>query len=115
MCVNRRYWAVVSLAVSIGCAVFGFAGAQTAPIHAQDPEEKGSDQGPSGWVQAPIPRGLNPNEKAAQGAPGAGQKPAGAAPGRTPDKAGQAKAGDNPGTPVANPLPGPSSTVPHQD
>jgi hypothetical protein len=115
MGVNRGHWAVVGLAVSFASAGLGFAGAQTAPIHAQDPEEKGSDQGPSGWVQAPLPRGLNPNEKAAQGAPGAGQKPAGAAPGRTPDKAGEVRAGDNPGTPVANPLPGPSGQVPHQD
>jgi len=61
--------------------------------------------------------GLHANQKPAQGAPGAGQKPVavgGNASGQTPDKAGQMRSSENPGTPVANPRPGPSGLAPHK-
>jgi hypothetical protein len=87
--------------------ILAFMLAQATPIHGQDPMQAGSDQGPSGWVQAPVPRGVNAPQQGARGAPKGGQHPA--------DKAGQGKPGENPGTPVANPLPGPGGIAPKRD
>jgi len=82
--------------------------AQTESVKGQDPETAGKGEGATGWVQAPVPRGHNPPEQTAQGA--------GSAPVATPDakaSTGQAQpsAGQNPGTPVKTPLPGPAGVA----
>jgi hypothetical protein len=81
---------------------------QAEGIKGQDPETAGRGQGNTGWVQAPTPRGQNAPEQAAQGS---GAKPADGSGGK-PDGAGQTPAGQNPGTPVATPLPGPAGIAP---
>lgn len=88
---------------------------QEKGIHGQD-AMSGRGQGPTGWVQAPVPRGHDAPEQAAQGAGaaqvgspagGTGSGPAGAGKG-----AGQMPPGQNPGTPVPEPLPGPAGIAP---
>ena len=88
-------WLVASVLAS---AAF----AQERPIIGQDPATADRGSGPTGWVQAPTPRGYNAPQQPAQGA--------GASTSGAKLEGGQVSAGQNPGTPVANPLPGPSAT-----
>lgn len=86
--------------------------AQAQGIKGSDPETADKGQGNSGWVQAPTPRGEKAPEQSAQGA---SARPVGSSSGSTGDTgqgAGQLPAGQNPGTPMATPLPGPSGIAP---
>jgi hypothetical protein len=80
---------------------------QERGIHGQNPETAGRGEGPTGYVQAPLPRGHNAPEQAAQGA---GAAKIGASGTAANNK--QRPAGQNPGTPVTTPLPGPSGLAP---
>ena len=86
-------------------AACGAAVAQERPIVGQDPADADRGRGPTGWVQAPTPRGYNAPQQAAQGAG------AGAVTGGARMEGGQVGPADNPGTPVPNPLPGPSGAA----
>jgi len=83
--------------------------AQTDAIKGQDPETADRGQGNSGWVQAPVTRGHNAPEQAAQGAGAAAVGTSGHT--ITPSAA-QPSADQNPGTPVTTPLPGHSGVAP---
>ena len=86
----------VKLLTSFALLVGGSAWAQERPIVGQDAATAERGEGPTGWVQAPSPRGYNAPQQAAQGAgPATGQPPA----------------EQNPGTPVGNPLPSAAGTT----
>ena len=93
---------LASLACLLGLATP--ASAQQTPIHGQDAESAGRGQGPTGWVQAPVPRGFNAPIYDGQGH-GAGQAGANR-------EGGQVPPGQNPGAPVASSLPNPSGIAP---
>lgn len=99
--------APTSLKVRSGQRSAGIQLAQEKGIHGQD-AMSGRGAGPTGWVQAPVPRGHDAPEQAAQGA---GAAPGGASAGAGTNAA-QPPAGQNPGTPIATPLPGPSGIAP---
>jgi len=73
------------------------------PIKGQDPDDAMRGQGPTGWVQAPEPRGFSAPEREAQGA-GAGA--------RARVEGGQAPTGENPYTPIPHALPNASGMAP---
>jgi hypothetical protein len=79
--------------------------AQAGGIKGQNPETGGKGEGNTGWVQAPVPRGHNQPEQTAQGA---GAAPVGSSGRNLPQAGNQPSPGQNPGTPVTRPVPGPS-------
>lgn len=86
--------------------------AQAQGIKGSDPETADRGQGNTGWVQAPTPRGEKAPEQTAQGA---NSRPVGSSSGSTGDTgqgAGQLPAGQNPGTAMPTPLPGPAGIAP---
>lgn len=90
--------------VLLGGLACGVAMAQERPIVGQDPADAARGRGPTGWLQAPSPRGNNAPQQAAQGA--------GAGSGRARTEGGQAGPADIQAPPVPNPLPGPSGAAP---
>lgn len=92
------------LAAGSAGAMKGLRLVQEKPIKGQDPMDAMRGQGPTGWVQAPAPRGLNAPQREAQGV-GAGQAGAN-------KEGGQVPPDQNPGTPVATPDPNPSGMAP---
>lgn len=108
---NRDRHAVFCAATLLSLLLLqsGLALAQAGGIKAQDPATAGKDQGNTGWVQAPTPRGHNQPEQTAQGNNAASVGSSGHG---LPPSNQQPSAGHNPGTAISRPVPSPSGLTP---
>lgn len=104
---NHTKRATLGATASLGLLLLqpSLAFAQAGGIKAQDPATAGKDQGNTGWVQAPTPRGHNQAEQAAQGN---NTSPVGSSGHGLPPADQQPSASDNPGTAISRPAPNPS-------